>query len=225
MQDLNLHKTGLTSTMPASRIAAVSLGQRSQLLDGLTSTDRNTILAAATRRRFFANSVITNISHLGDLAPQLPFPALQRSPRKKMAHAVPYTSQPALRYVYQSGPAAPRNLRNIALDHRRQKKTLADQYLPWGIPGRAGYAFQSRSESRRLVSAAPGVPSRVITCEWSTRASPHPHKYLNLRGGALDHHRRERGEGRQPISVPVSTLGSRSELLGMMARFFLHGYW
>ena len=43
----------------ASGIAAVSLGQRSQFLDGLTPTDRNTILAAATRRRFFANSVIT----------------------------------------------------------------------------------------------------------------------------------------------------------------------
>ena len=52
--------------MPASRIAAVSLGQRSQLLDGLTPTDRNTILAAATRRRFFANSVITNQDHSAD---------------------------------------------------------------------------------------------------------------------------------------------------------------
>ena len=52
--------------MPASRIAAVSLGQRSQLLDGLTPTDRNTILAAATRRRFFANSVITNQDHPAD---------------------------------------------------------------------------------------------------------------------------------------------------------------
>ena len=50
----------------ASEIAAVSLGQRSQFLDGLTPTDRNTILAAATRRRFFANSVITNQGHPAD---------------------------------------------------------------------------------------------------------------------------------------------------------------
>jgi len=40
--------------------AVVSLGVRSQFLDGLTPTDRDTILAAATRRRFFANFVITN---------------------------------------------------------------------------------------------------------------------------------------------------------------------
>jgi CRP-like cAMP-binding protein len=52
--------------MPASRIAAVSLVLRSQLLDGLTPTDRKTILAAATPRRFFANSVITNQSHPAD---------------------------------------------------------------------------------------------------------------------------------------------------------------
>ena len=52
--------------MPASRIAAVSLGLRSQFLDGLTPTDRKTILAAATQRRFFANSVITNQGHPAD---------------------------------------------------------------------------------------------------------------------------------------------------------------
>ena len=52
--------------MPASRIAAVSLGLRSQFLDGLTPTDRKTIVAAATSRRFFANSVITNQGHLAD---------------------------------------------------------------------------------------------------------------------------------------------------------------
>jgi CRP-like cAMP-binding protein len=50
----------------ASGIAAVSLGQGSQFLDGLTPTDRNTILAAATQRRFFANSVITNQDHPAD---------------------------------------------------------------------------------------------------------------------------------------------------------------
>jgi CRP-like cAMP-binding protein len=44
----------------ASGIAVVSLGLRSQFLDGLTRTDRDTILAAATRRRFLANFVITN---------------------------------------------------------------------------------------------------------------------------------------------------------------------
>ena len=41
-------------------------GQRSQFLDGLTPTDRNIILAAATRRRFFANSVVTNQDHPAD---------------------------------------------------------------------------------------------------------------------------------------------------------------
>ncbi|MGB7463449.1 MAG: Crp/Fnr family transcriptional regulator, partial [Candidatus Acidiferrum sp.] len=44
----------------------MSLGERSQFLDGLTPTDRNTILAAAARRRFFANSVITNQGHPAD---------------------------------------------------------------------------------------------------------------------------------------------------------------
>jgi CRP-like cAMP-binding protein len=52
--------------MPASRIAPVSLSQRSQFLDGLTPTDRDTILAAATLRRFAANSVITNQGHPAD---------------------------------------------------------------------------------------------------------------------------------------------------------------
>ncbi len=52
--------------MPASRIATVSPGRRSQFLDGLTPTDGDTILAAATRRRFFANSVITSQGHSAD---------------------------------------------------------------------------------------------------------------------------------------------------------------
>jgi CRP/FNR family transcriptional regulator, nitrogen oxide reductase regulator len=52
--------------MPASGIAAVSPGLRSHFLDGLTPTDHKTILAAATRRRFFANSVITNQGHPAD---------------------------------------------------------------------------------------------------------------------------------------------------------------
>jgi len=46
--------------MPASGIAAVSVDFRSQFLDGLSPADRKTILAAATQRRFGANSVITN---------------------------------------------------------------------------------------------------------------------------------------------------------------------
>lgn len=45
---------------PASGIAAMSLDLRSHFLDGLPPADHKTILAAATRRRFFANSVITN---------------------------------------------------------------------------------------------------------------------------------------------------------------------
>jgi CRP-like cAMP-binding protein len=52
--------------IPASGIAVVSLGLRSQFLDGLTRTDRDTILAAATQRRFVANSVITNQGHPAD---------------------------------------------------------------------------------------------------------------------------------------------------------------
>ena len=50
----------------ASGIAAVSPRQGSQFLDGLNPTDRKTILAAATQRRFFANSVITNQDHSAD---------------------------------------------------------------------------------------------------------------------------------------------------------------
>lgn len=41
-------------------IAAASLDLRSHFLDGLPQADHKTILAAATRRRFIANSVITN---------------------------------------------------------------------------------------------------------------------------------------------------------------------
>jgi CRP/FNR family transcriptional regulator, nitrogen oxide reductase regulator len=52
--------------MPALGIAAVSVGQRSQFLDGLTPSDRKTILAAATQRQFVANSVITNQGHPAD---------------------------------------------------------------------------------------------------------------------------------------------------------------
>jgi len=49
--------------MPSSGIASVSVEFRSQFLDGLTPADRKTILAAATQRRFLANSVITNQGH------------------------------------------------------------------------------------------------------------------------------------------------------------------
>lgn len=49
--------------MPGSGIVSVSVEFRSQFLDGLISADRNTILAAATQRRFLANSVITNQGH------------------------------------------------------------------------------------------------------------------------------------------------------------------
>jgi CRP/FNR family transcriptional regulator, nitrogen oxide reductase regulator len=52
--------------MPASRIAAVTLTPSSHFLDGLTPTHRETILAAATQRRFFANSVVTNQGHPAD---------------------------------------------------------------------------------------------------------------------------------------------------------------
>jgi CRP-like cAMP-binding protein len=45
--------------MASSRIAAVSVGWISSLLDGLALQDRKRILAAATTRRFAANSVIT----------------------------------------------------------------------------------------------------------------------------------------------------------------------
>jgi CRP/FNR family transcriptional regulator, nitrogen oxide reductase regulator len=46
--------------IPASRIADESPGRRSHFLDGLTPTDRKTLVAAATNRRYFANSVIIN---------------------------------------------------------------------------------------------------------------------------------------------------------------------
>ena len=52
--------------MPASQIATISLDLRAQFLDGLNPADRKTILAAATQRRFFANSVITNQGHPAD---------------------------------------------------------------------------------------------------------------------------------------------------------------
>lgn len=49
--------------MPASRVAAVSSELRSLFLEGLTPLERRTILAAATKRQFFANAVITNQGH------------------------------------------------------------------------------------------------------------------------------------------------------------------
>jgi CRP/FNR family transcriptional regulator, nitrogen oxide reductase regulator len=49
--------------MPGSGIASVSVEFGSQFLDGLIPADRKTILAAATQRRFLANSVITNQGH------------------------------------------------------------------------------------------------------------------------------------------------------------------
>ena len=52
--------------MPYSGIAAVSTSLRSQFLDGLIPDHRKKILAAATPRRFFANSVVTNQGHPAD---------------------------------------------------------------------------------------------------------------------------------------------------------------
>jgi CRP/FNR family transcriptional regulator, nitrogen oxide reductase regulator len=52
--------------MNAWGIAAASVDLRSQLLDGLTLADRQTICLAATQRRFVANSVITNHGHPAD---------------------------------------------------------------------------------------------------------------------------------------------------------------
>ena len=49
--------------MPGSGIFSVSVEFGSQFLDGLSTADRKTILAAATQRRFLANSVITNQGH------------------------------------------------------------------------------------------------------------------------------------------------------------------
>ncbi len=53
--------------MPASRIAVALLDLRLQFLDGLSPTDRETIFAAVTGRRYFANSVITNPDRSSDL--------------------------------------------------------------------------------------------------------------------------------------------------------------
>ena len=52
--------------MPASGIAAISVDVRSQFLSGLIPAQRKTILAAATQRRFLANTVITNQDHPAD---------------------------------------------------------------------------------------------------------------------------------------------------------------
>jgi CRP-like cAMP-binding protein len=52
--------------MPASGIAAMSMEVRSQFLAGLIPAHRKTILAAATQRRFLANTVITNQDHPAD---------------------------------------------------------------------------------------------------------------------------------------------------------------
>jgi CRP/FNR family transcriptional regulator, nitrogen oxide reductase regulator len=52
--------------MASSRIAATSVGWISTFFDGLALPDRNRILAAATPRRFAANSVITNQGHSAD---------------------------------------------------------------------------------------------------------------------------------------------------------------
>ena len=52
--------------MPASGIAAMSMDVRSQFLAGLIPAHRKTILAAATQRRFLANTVITNQDHPAD---------------------------------------------------------------------------------------------------------------------------------------------------------------
>jgi CRP/FNR family transcriptional regulator, nitrogen oxide reductase regulator len=52
--------------MPASEIAIISSHLKSQFLEGFTPPDRNSILAAATQRRFAAHSVITNQGHPAD---------------------------------------------------------------------------------------------------------------------------------------------------------------
>jgi CRP/FNR family transcriptional regulator, nitrogen oxide reductase regulator len=52
--------------MLASGIAIVSSGLRSQLLDGLNPAHRKTVLSAASKRRFAANSVVTNQGHPAD---------------------------------------------------------------------------------------------------------------------------------------------------------------
>jgi CRP/FNR family transcriptional regulator, nitrogen oxide reductase regulator len=52
--------------MPASRIVAVAQDLKSRFLDGLTPIDRKPMLAAATKRRYFANSVMTTQGHSAD---------------------------------------------------------------------------------------------------------------------------------------------------------------
>jgi CRP-like cAMP-binding protein len=52
--------------MPASGIAAISVDVRSHFFFGLIPTHRKTILAAATQRRFLANTVVTNQDHPAD---------------------------------------------------------------------------------------------------------------------------------------------------------------
>ena len=52
--------------MAAPGIAIVSSHLKSQFLEGLTPSERKTILAAATQRRFTAHSVITNQGHPAD---------------------------------------------------------------------------------------------------------------------------------------------------------------
>ena len=49
--------------MPAHGIAAVPVGLHSHFLEGLTPSERRTMLAAATKRQFAARSVITNQDH------------------------------------------------------------------------------------------------------------------------------------------------------------------
>ena len=52
--------------MPASRLSTLCQEIRSQFLDGLASTDRKIVLAAAATRRFRANSVIAHQGHPAD---------------------------------------------------------------------------------------------------------------------------------------------------------------
>ncbi len=52
--------------MPVAIATSFSSDLRSQFLDGLSPSDRKTILGGATRRRFAANSVVTNQGHPAD---------------------------------------------------------------------------------------------------------------------------------------------------------------
>jgi CRP-like cAMP-binding protein len=52
--------------MPAGAIASVTSELRSPLLDGLSPHELNTVLSAATQRRFAAGSVATNQGHRAD---------------------------------------------------------------------------------------------------------------------------------------------------------------